>query len=202
MECALYESRRWVDCGLLCDYPWSDHCGSDTGLDSKQNVPWSHFKKRLCDFQSDESQTGAQSRNGSKDSKLYGRPAEDGNGEEENEEEDGDGGGEGGDLLEVEEMDLIALEEEENAIVPVYDTSLVEAQQRAKDYMTRTKAKPHRGEDENTFAERIANIMFSGNADRKTRSQMKTNHRVGETTMTTEEVGAAAEARTVNDSVR
>ena len=96
----------------------------------------------------------------------------------------------------VEEMDLIALEEEENAIVPVHDTTLVEAQQRAKDYMTRTKAKPRRGEDEDTFADRIANIMFSGNADRKTRSQMKkTNHRVGETTMTTEEVGAAAEAR-------
>jgi hypothetical protein len=32
--------------------------------------------------------------------KLYGRPAEDGNGEEENEEEDVDGGGEGEDLLE------------------------------------------------------------------------------------------------------
>ena len=29
----------------------------------------------------------------------------------------------------------------------------------------------------------------------KTRSQMKKNHRVGETTMTTEEVGAAAETR-------
>ena len=129
------------------------------------------------------------------DNKLYGRPAEDGNGEEENEEEDVDGGGEGVDLLEGEEMDLIALEEEELAIVPVLDTSLVEAQQRAKDYMTRTKAKPHRGEDENTFAERIANIMFSGNEERKTRSQMKTNRRVGETTMTTEEVGAAAEAR-------
>ena len=31
--------------------------------------------------------------------KVYGRPAEDGNGEEENEEEDVDGGGEGEDLL-------------------------------------------------------------------------------------------------------
>ena len=101
------------------------------------------------------------------DNKLYGRPAEDGNGEDENEEEDVDGSGEGGDLFEVEEMDLIALEEEENAIVPVYDTSLVEAQQRAKDYMTRTKAKPFLGEDEDTFADRIANIMFSGNNDRK-----------------------------------
>ena len=37
--------------------------------------------------------------------------------------------------------------------------------------------------------------MFSGNEDRKTRSQMKKNYRVGETMMTTEEVGAAAEAR-------
>jgi len=61
--------------------------------------------------------------------------------------------------------------------------------------MTHTKAKPLRGEDEKTFADRIANIMFSGNEDRKTRSQMKKNHRVGETMMTTEEVGAAAEAR-------
>ena len=38
-----------VDAGLIAAYfetryPWSDHCGSDTGLDSKQNVPWSHFK--------------------------------------------------------------------------------------------------------------------------------------------------------------
>ena len=127
--------------------------------------------------------------------KLYGRPAEDGNEEEENEEEDVDGGGEGEDLLQVDEMDLIEVEEEELAIVPVVDTNMTEARQRAKDYMTRTKAIPHRGEDENTFAERIANIMFSGNEDRKTRSQMKKNHRVGETTMTTEEVGAAAEAR-------
>jgi hypothetical protein len=38
--------------------------------------------------------------------------------------------------------------------------------------------------------------MFSGNEDRQTRSQkMKSNHRVGETTMTTEEVAAGAEAR-------
>ena len=134
--------------------------------------------------------------------KVYGRPAEDGNVEEENEEEDADGGGEEGDLLNEEGMDLIALEEEENAIVPVHDTGLADAQQRAKEYMTRTKAKPCRGEDENTFAERIANIMFSGNADRKTRSQMKKNHRVGETTLTTEEVGAAAEARKLYSEIK
>jgi hypothetical protein len=128
--------------------------------------------------------------------KLYGRPAEDGNGEEENEEEDVDGGGEGEDLLEVEEMDLIEVEEEELAIVPVVDTTMTEARQRANDYMNRTNAKPYHGEDENTFADRIANIMFSGNKDRQTRSKMKkTHHRVGETTMTTEEVAAGAEAR-------
>ena len=68
--------------------------------------------------------------------------------------------------------------------------------------MTRTKAKPHRGDDENTFADRIAKIMFSGNADRKTQSKMKTNHRVGETTMTTEEVGAAAEARKLYSEIK
>ena len=118
-------------------------------------------------------------------------------------QEDVDGGGEGGDLFGVEEMDLIALEEDENAIVPVHDTTLVEARQRAKDYMTRTKAKPYRGEDEDTFADRIAKIMFLGNKDRKTqRSQMKTNHRVGETTMTTEEVGAAAEARKLYSEIK
>ena len=98
------------------------------------------------------------------DNKLYGRPAEDGNGEDENEEEDVDGGGEGEDLLEVEEMDLI--EEEELAIVPVLDTSLAEARQRAKDYMTRTKAKPHRGEDENTFAERRGEYIYYGQGAR------------------------------------
>ena len=99
--------------------------------------------------------------------KLYGRPAEDGNGEEENEEEGVDGDGEGKGLLEVEEMDLIEVEEEELAIVPVVDTNMTEARQRANDYMARTKAKPHRGGNEDTFADRIANIMFSGNEERK-----------------------------------
>lgn len=127
--------------------------------------------------------------------KLYGCPAADGNGEDENEEEDVDGGGEGEGVLEVDEMDLIEVEEEELAIVPVVDTNMTEARQRAKVYMNDTKAIPLRGEDEQTFADRIANIMFSGNEDRKTRSQMKKNYRVGETMMTTEEVGAAAEAR-------
>ena len=127
--------------------------------------------------------------------KLYGCPAADGNGEDENEEEDVDGGGEGEGVLEVDEMDLIEVEEEELAIVPVVDTSMTEARQRAKVYMKHTGAKPRRGEDEQRFADRIANIMFSGNEDRKTRSQMKKNYRVGETMMTTEEVGAAAEAR-------
>ena len=134
--------------------------------------------------------------------KVYGRPAEDGNRQEEDEDqEDVDGGGEGGGL-EMEEMDLIALEEEELAIVPVLDTSLAEARQRAKAYMIRTGAKPWPGEDEKAFADRISNIMFSGNEDRKTRSQMKTNRRVGETTMTTEEVGAAAEARKLYSEIK
>ena len=53
-------------------------------------------------------------------------------------------------MLEVEEMDLIEVEEEELAIVHVVDTNMTEARQWAKDYMARTKAKPHRGEDENT----------------------------------------------------
>ena len=43
--------------------------------------------------------------------------------------------------------------------------------------------------------------MYSENNDRKT-SQMKTNHRVGETTMTTEEVGAAAEARKLYSEIK
>ena len=127
--------------------------------------------------------------------KLYGCPAADGNGEDENEEEDVDGEGEGEDVLEVDEMDLIEVEEEELAIVPVVDTSMAEARQRAKAYMDRTDAKPRRGEDAQTFADRIAAIMFSGNEDRKTRSQKMKNNRVGETMVTTEEVGAAAEAR-------
>jgi len=38
--------------------------------------------------------------------KLYGRPAEDGNGEEENAEEDVDGGGEGEGLIEVELLEV------------------------------------------------------------------------------------------------
>ena len=76
----------------------------------------------------------------------------------------------------------------------VVDTSLADAHRRANEWMAHAKAKPNRNEDEGTFTERVANIMYSENNDRKT-SQMKKNHRVGETTMTTEEVGAAAEAR-------
>ena len=45
------------------------------------------------------------------------------------------------------------------------------------------------------WAQGNSEALFTAGEDRKTRSQMKKNHRVGETTMTTEEVGAAAEAR-------
>ena len=130
--------------------------------------------------------------------KLYGRPAEDENGEEENEEEDGDG--EGKDLLEVEEMDLIEVEEEELAIVPVVDTNMTEARQRAKDYMTRTKAiqkrNPIEGETKTRLLIALQTLCFREMKSEKTRSQkMKKTHRVGETMMTPDEVGAAAEAR-------
>ena len=90
----------------------------------------------------------------------------------------------------------------ELAIDPVVDTSLADAHRRANEWMTRAKAKPNRNEDEGTFAERVANIMYSENNDRKTRSQVKTNHRVGETTRTTEEVGAAAEARKLYSEIK
>ena len=60
----------------------------------------------------------------------------------------------------------------ELAIDPAVDTSLADAHRRANEWMARAKAKPNRNEDEDTFAERVANIMYSENNDRKT-SQMK-----------------------------
>ena len=63
----------------------------------------------------------------------------------------------------------------ELAIDPVVDTSLADAHRRANEWMARAKAKPNRNEDEDTFAERVANIMYSENNDRKT-SQMKKLH--------------------------
>jgi hypothetical protein len=100
------------------------------------------------------------------------------------------------DVLEdiVDEMDLVPVEEE-MAIVPVIDTTLAEAQARAKEYIARTNAKPLPNETEDQYAARLANIMFSGNEARQTRSNRRKNNRDAATTMTQEEVGAAVEAR-------
>ena len=85
--------------------------------------------------------------------------------------------------------------EEEMAIVPVIDTTMADAQARAKQYIAQTNAKPQPNETEDEYAARLANIMFSGNGDRQTRSQRRKNNRNIATTMTPEEVGAAVEAR-------
>ena len=94
----------------------------------------------------------------------------------------------------VDEMDLVPVEEE-MAIVPVIDTTLAEAQARAKQYIAQTNARPQSNETEDEYAARVANIMFSGNEDRQTRSKRRKNNRDTGTTMTPEEVGAAVEAR-------
>ena len=94
----------------------------------------------------------------------------------------------------VDELDLVPLEEE-MAIVPVIDTTMAQAQARAKEYIARTNAKPLSNETEDAYATRLANIMFSGNDDRQTRSSRRRNNRDTATTMTPEEVGAAVEAR-------
>ena len=94
----------------------------------------------------------------------------------------------------VAEIDLAPVEEE-MPIVPVIDTDLAQAQARAKQYITQTNARPQRSESEDEYATRIANIMFSGNEDRQTRSGRRRNNRDTSTTMTPEEVGAAVEAR-------
>lgn len=122
---------------------------------------------------------------------LYERPQGDVNADEEVDEVDAEDDG-----IEdiVEEMDLIPVEEE-MAIVPVIDTSLAAAQARAKQYIAQTNANPYRNETEDEYANRLANIMFSGNADRQTRSTRRKNNRDTSTTMTPEEVGAAVEAR-------
>ena len=94
----------------------------------------------------------------------------------------------------VDEMDLVPVEEE-MAIVPVIDTTMADAQARAKQYIAQTNAKPRPNETEDEYAARLANIMFSGNEDRQTRSKRRKNNRDTATTMTPEEVGAAVEAR-------
>jgi hypothetical protein len=91
-------------------------------------------------------------------------------------------------------MDLVPVKEE-MAIVPVIDTTMADAQARAKQYIAQTNAKPQPNETEDEYAARLANIMFSGNGDRQTRSQRRKNNRNIATTMTPEEVGAAVEAR-------
>ena len=90
----------------------------------------------------------------------------------------------------VDEMDLVPVEEE-MAIVPVIDTTMAEAQARAKQYIAQTSAKPQFNETEDEYAARLANIMFSGNEDRQTRSKRRKNNRDTATTMTPGEVGAA-----------
>ena len=90
----------------------------------------------------------------------------------------------------VDEMDLVPVEEE-MAIVPVIDTTMAEAQARAKQYIAQTNARPQSNETEDQYAARVANIMFSGNEDRQTRSKRRKNNRDTATTMTPEEVGAA-----------
>ena len=71
-------------------------------------------------------------------------------------------------------MDLVPVEEE-MAIVPVIDTTMAEAQARAKQYIAQTSAKPQSNETEDEYAaaSRLANIMFSGNEDRQTRSKRR-----------------------------
>ena len=63
-------------------------------------------------------------------------------------------------------MHLVPVEEE-MAIVPVIDTTLAEAQARAKQYIAQTNARPQSNETEDQYAARVANIMFSGNEDRQ-----------------------------------
>ena len=122
---------------------------------------------------------------------LYARPAVDVNVDEEADAIDVED-----DVIEdiVDEMELVPLEEE-MAIVPVIDTDIAQAQARAKEYIARTNAKPLSNETEDAYATRLANIMFSGNGDRQTRSRRRRNNRDTATTMTPEEVGAAVEAR-------
>ena len=80
--------------------------------------------------------------------------------------------------------------EGEMAIVPVIDTTMAQAQARAKEYIARTNAKPLSNETEDAYMPLalIANIMFSGNDDRQTRSRRRRNNRDTATTMTPEEV--------------
>ena len=85
----------------------------------------------------------------------------------------------------VAEMELTPVEEE-MAIVPVINTDLGEAQARAKQYIAQTNARPQRNESEDEYATCLANIMFSGNEDRQTRSRRRKNNRDTSTSMTPE----------------
>ena len=60
----------------------------------------------------------------------------------------------------VDEMDLVPVEEE-MAIVPVIDTTMAEAQARAKQYIAQTSAKPQSNETEDEYAARALRTLCS-----------------------------------------
>ncbi len=60
----------------------------------------------------------------------------------------------------VDEMDLVPVEEE-MAIVPVIDTTMAEAQARAKQYIAQTSAKPQFNETEDEYAARALRTLCS-----------------------------------------
>jgi hypothetical protein len=125
---------------------------------------------------------------------LYERPME-----ADPNEEDGDGVEDEGDIdygndENADDMMLIAVDDVVDE-VPFVDENIAAAQVRAKQYMATCGAKPSRGETEDEYVNRIASIMFSGNDTRKTRSSRRGNRSNLETTMASDEVGAAVEAR-------
>ena len=133
--------------------------------------------------------TGIESRG-----ELYERPNE-----ADPNEEDGDGDEEEGDMdngneENVEDMTLIPVDEVVDE-VPYVDENISAAQTRAKQYIATSGAKPSRGETEEEYVIRIASIMFGGSETRRLRSDRRGNGRNLETTMTSDEVGAAVEAR-------
>ena len=94
----------------------------------------------------------------------------------------------------AEDMMLIAVDDVVDE-VPYVDENIAAAQVRAKQYITTCGAIPSRGESEEEYVNRIASIMFGESEARKLRSSRRGNGRNLETTMASDEVGAAVEAR-------
>ena len=137
----------------------SDSRECDSAKDNERNVRWSHFKQDCAIFKVMKANEALRNwiKNMVDKNELYERAAGDVNVDEEAGAIDVED-----DVIEdiVDEMDLVPVEEE-MAIVPVIDTTMAEAQARAKQYIAQTSAKPQSNETEDEYAARALRTLSS-----------------------------------------